>query len=795
MLTNYLKIALRNIIRNKTFSLINILGLSLGLVSFMGISLYVIDEFSYDRFHSNGERIYRAIFTAYFDGQVNKWGAVPNKLAPTVAREIPEVEKVARVFHHNFGDIAFVATETEKLSETKLFYADPEIFDVFTIPLIAGTPGKVLDRPGTIILSETSAKRYFGDTDPIGKTLLIDNTLNLEVTGVYKDFPRNSFLTCQLIGSFSSIKFGKEENQRWGNASFDTYFLLNEGVSLEVANKKVAELLERNIPKDQRWFTITLQPLLDIRLHSGDMTSSIDRKQYGDFNQVKVLIALAFVILLIAAVNYMNMTTAQAQRRNKEVGISKTLGASFAELSSKFYLETSIFVLVSLLISTVVFLIALPLFNAITGKAIPLDFISKRWFWYSFAAVWAAVTFISGSYPAFYLSSFSPKTALVKTSNSRSQVSVRKWLVVFQFSISIIMIICVVMFYKQMNYMRNKNLGYQPDQVIAVMVSAAKDRDQVMALKTELESLAEVKTVARSQSYPGIVTSGYTITRDGSDQGASISATRATHEILEVLGIKLLAGRTLPETKDTNDTTTQVVINKSTADYLQLSPQEAVGRQVKIFNDHQSEVVGVVEDFHFASLHQQIGPYCFNNNSDNRYIYLLVKVDSKELTATVKKIESVFKKIIPAAFEYTFVDQQMANLYKGDERLFNTVLFFSGLAIFIACLGLYALASFTAEQRIREIGIRKVLGASVTELVTMLSKEFMALVLIAFVIGIPAGYYLADNWLQTFAYRTKLDVFIFVLAGLVSLMIAWITVSFESVKAAMRNPVESLKGE
>ncbi len=795
MLTNYLKIALRNIIRNKTFSLINIFGLSLGLVSFMGISLYVIDEFSYDRFHSNGERIYRAIFTAYFDGQVNKWGAVPNKLAPTVAREIPEVEKVARVFHHNFGDIAFVATETEKLSETKLFYADPEIFDVFTIPLIAGTPGKVLDRPGTIILSETSAKRYFGDTDPIGKTLLIDNTLNLEVTGVYKDFPRNSFLTCQLIGSFSSIKFGKEENQRWGNASFDTYFLLNEGVSLEVANKKVAELLERNIPKDQRWFTITLQPLLDIRLHSGDMTSSIDRKQYGDFNQVKVLIALAFVILLIAAVNYMNMTTAQAQRRNKEVGISKTLGASFAELSSKFYLETSIFVLVSLLISTVVFLIALPLFNAITGKAIPLDFIYQRWFWYSFAAVWAAVTFISGSYPAFYLSSFSPKTALVKTSNSRSQVSVRKWLVVFQFSISIIMIICVVMFYKQMNYMRNKNLGYQPDQVIAVMVSAAKDRDQVMALKTELESLAEVKTVARSQSYPGIVTSGYTITRDGSDQGASISATRATHEILEVLGIKLLAGRTLPETKDTNDTTTQVVINKSTADYLQLSPQEAVGRQVKIFNDHQSEVVGVVEDFHFASLHQQIGPYCFNNNSDNRYIYLLVKVDSKELTATVKKIESVFKKIIPAAFEYTFVDQQMANLYKGDERLFNTVLFFSGLAIFIACLGLYALASFTAEQRIREIGIRKVLGASVTELVTMLSKEFMALVLIAFVIGIPAGYYLADNWLQTFAYRTKLDVFIFVLAGLVSLMIAWITVSFESVKAAMRNPVESLKGE
>ena len=257
MLTNYLKIAFRNLVRNKSFSLINILGLSIGLISFLSISLYIVDEFSYDRFHEKGDRIYRAIINADFDGQSNKWGAVPNKFGPSAAREIPEIEKTTRLFHHNFGDIGFVSTETDKFSETKLFYADPEIFDVFTITLVKGTPGKVLDRPGTMLLSETSAKRYFGDADPIGKTLLVDNTRSYEVTGVYEDFPPNSFLQCQLIAAFSTIGFGKEENQNWGNASFDTYLLLNKGVTMESANEKIADLLNRNIPKDERWFTIT----------------------------------------------------------------------------------------------------------------------------------------------------------------------------------------------------------------------------------------------------------------------------------------------------------------------------------------------------------------------------------------------------------------------------------------------------------------------------------------------------------------------------------------------------------
>ncbi len=797
MFRNNLIIIIRNLIRNKTFSLINILGLSIGLITFLAISLYVVDEFSYDRFHEKKDRIYRAVISADWNGQSMKWGGSPNKLGPTAAKEIPEIEKATRVFHHNFGDIGFISTDTEKFSETKLFFADPEIFDVFTIPLIKGNPEKVLDRPGTIVISESSAKKYFGNEDPIGKILTVDNSLNLEVTGVYPDFPSNSFLQCQLIASFSSNWFGQEKNQNWGNASFDTYFLMHEGVNIETGNKKIEELLDRNIAKDDRWFSINLQPLLDIRLHSGDLTPGIGSSEYGDYRQIKILTGLAFIILLIAAVNYMNLTTAQSQRRNKEVGISKTLGATFAQLNRKFYFEASVFVLISLLISLTVFTVALPLFNEISGKNISFAFINQSWFWISFFIVWVVLTAIAGVYPALYLSSFSPKVALQKTSGSGAQSTIRKGLVVFQFSVSIILIICSLIFYKQMNFIRDKKLGYQPEQVIAIMTSAAKDRTQIESIKTEFESLAEVKRVSRSQSYPGVGTSSRNVIREGeTGEGAGMATTRATYEVLDVLGIKLLAGRSLPENKTKEDTTIQVVINKSTADYLTLSPEEAIGKRITIQGfDQPSEVVGVTEDFHVASLHQKIGPYSFHNAPNEGYTYLLVKVQTQDLTSTVKQLENIYRKTIPSAFEYTFLDQQMAKLYKAEDRLSNIVILFSGLAIFIACLGLYALASFTAEQRHKEIGVRKVLGASVFQIVNMLSKEFIMLVLIAFAIGIPVGYYVMNNWLEGFEYRTTFDVMVFVLAGATALIIAWTTVSFESFRAARRNPVDSLKSE
>ena len=798
MLKNYLKIAVRNVLRYKSFSLINITGLVIGLTTFLAISLYVVDEFSFDQFHVHKNRIYRAVIQAEFDGQVNKWGGAPNLLAPTAMKEIPEVEKAARYFHHNFGDLSFIATEKDKYSETNLFYADPEIFEIFTIHLIKGHPKKVLERPKTVILSQSIATHYFGDQDPIGQVITIDNTLSLEVTGVYQDFPQNSFLQARLIASFASNWFGQDKNQSWGNASFDTFFLLKEEHTKETLDQKIEEMLQRKIAADNRWYKITAQPLLDIRLHSSEMNSSFDRRNYGDASQVKILMALALIVILIASINYMNLTTAQSQRRNKEVGIAKTLGATYRELNRKFYFEASLFVIISMGISLILFTLFLPLFNQLSGKSISIDFVSQYWFWVSFLSVWIVLTIVSGFYPALYLSSFSPKSALQRTPASGGQAFIRKGLVVFQFSVSTILIICTVVFFQQMSFIRDKKLGYQPNQVVAVMTTGAKDERQELALKTAFESLSGVQSAARTQSYPGIGTSMRNIVRDGEDnEGIPLLTSRATSEVLETLDIRLLAGNTLPLVKDPKDTVTHVLINLTTAEYLGLTPEEAIGQRVQIQGfDGVSEVVGVTEDFHFASLHQKIGAFCFHNNPRTEsYNYLLVKLDAQNLTEAMKELQATYQNIIPAAFEYTFLDQHLQALYETEAHMAQIVMLFAGLAIFVACLGLYALAAFTAEQRTKEIGIRKVMGASLTHLVNLLSRDFLILVVIAFVIGIPVGYYLMTEWLQSFAYRTELTVSVFALAGIVSLAIAWITVSMESFRAAKANPTNSLRSE
>jgi putative ABC transport system permease protein len=797
MLYNYLKITLRNLMRHKSFSIINLAGLTLGLVTFLAISLYIVDEFSFDRHHENRDHIYRAVISASFDGQVNKWGGAPNLLAPTAAKEIPEVKKATRYFHHNFGDIGFIATTTDNFSETQLFFADPELFSIFTIPVVKGNAQKMIDRPGTVALSESAARKYFGDADPLGKTLTVDNDLELEVTGVYQDFPPNSFLQASLIASFSSNWFGKAESQNWGNASFDSFFLVNEGVDKKTIDEKVEAMLAKNIEKENRWFTIALQPLLDIRLGSEELNTTFDTRAYGDRNQVRILMALAILIILIAAINYMNLSTAQSQRRNKEVGIAKTLGATYAQLNSRFFFETSLFVLASLVLSLTLFTLLLPFFNLLSGKSISMQFLQVGWFWFSFGMVWLLLTLLAGFYPAWYLSSFSPKLAMQKTNTSGGQMLVRKGLVVFQFAVSIVLIICSIGFYKQMNFIRDKKLGYQPEQVVAVMVSGANNREQIEAVKSVYQNLAGVVSVARSQSFPGIGTSMRNIVRENeTGDGAPMLTVRASTEILSALNIKLLAGRALPESKDRKDTTVQVVVNKATVDFLGLSPDEAIGKRVNIQGfDGPTEVVGVTEDFHYTSLHQRISPYCFHNAPTEALSYLLVKVEAANLAATVAQLESAFSKIIPAAFEYTFIDDKMNLLYRAEQNLTQVVMLFAGLAIFVACLGLYALAAYTAEQKTKEIGIRKVMGASVPNLVNRLSRDFLVLVCVAFAVGIPASFLLLNKWLESFAYRTEIGVGIFVWAAAISFGIAWLTVGIESFRAANADPVKSLRSE
>lgn len=797
MLYTNLRILFRNLLRHKSFSLINLLGLTVALTCVLAIGLYIADEYSFDRYHEKIDRIYQVTANINYNGQKMKWSTTPNKVVPTIVKDIPEAEKAARLFHHNFGDLAFVSTDQIKSSETHFFWADQELFDILTVPFVAGDQTTALTRVNTIVISEATALKYFGGSQQaIGKTLKVDNNQELEVTGVFKNQPTNSQFQFQLIASFQSNWFGQAKNENWGNASFQSLVLLQKNSVSVGVDEKLEKILSSNIEKDERWFSLTLTLLKDLHLYAPEIKAMSGSATNGDVRQIQILGLLGLVVLLIAAFNYMNLSTAQAQRRAKEIGINKTLGASRSQLAIKFFFETFSFVLFAIVASVVLFLTLLPLFNLITGKIIGAAFLSMPLLWMAAVALLILLSAIAGLYPALYLSSFSPKSVLKSTAGIGGYPLFRKTLVVLQFSTSIVLIICTIGLYRQLNYIQNKNLGYQPEQVVSILVTGAENKDQASSLKTAYESLAGVTKVCKAQAYPGQGTSGRNILPlDGQGDGIGISTNRATPEILDVLSIKLLAGKTLPE-KQKGDTTIQVVVNKVTTDYLGLSPEEAIGRLVDIQGfDGKSEIVGVMNDFHYSSLYQPIDAYCFHNATSESYNNLLVKMKTGDARETMASLEKTYKGIISTAFEFTVIDQYLNRLYIADTRLAKIVMTFSSIAIVIACLGLYALASYTTEQRIKEIGIRKVMGASVLQLSNLLTKDFITLVAISIVVAIPTSYYFLNQWMQQFTYRTSISAVIFIIAAMVSLLLAWFTVGIKTLRAAQANPVESLRSE
>jgi putative ABC transport system permease protein len=797
MIKSYFKIILRGLARHKTFSIINLSGLSIGLTCAILIAMYVVDEFSFDRYHSKADRIYQLATTATFQGQTQKWIGVPNLAGPTFQKEIPEVEKAVRLLPNNFSGKAFVSSDQVKSTENRLVFADAEIFSIISLPFVKGEPSNALARPHTVVVSEASAIKYFGTTDIIGKSLRIDrDTMDFEITGVMANAPSNTRFQYPVIATFNGSWFDQPGNQSWGNASFETYLLLHENVDAEVVRQKIAESLDRNIAKDNRWFTLDLHPLKEIHLQYADV-QEINGAIKGDLGQLRILIGLGLIIIVIAAVNYMNLSTAQSQRRFKEIGINKTLGATGPQLARKFYMETAFFVFAALVISVMLVILTLPVFNSITGKQFYASALFSGWFVVAFGIAGIVLTLLAGIYPAQYLSSFSPREVLKGSgAGLGGNSSLRKGLVIVQFSISIILIISTLILFQQLRFIREKKLGYRPEQVVAIGTTGAENREQVNSLKSVLENLASVSAVARSQAYPGEGGSGRTLPAlDGQGAGKNLTTVRATSEVLNVLGIELLAGRTLPE-KSAGDTTVQLVLNKTAVNFLGLTPDEAINRKIQVQGfEYGAEIVGVVDDFHFSSLRQPIGAYCFHNAKTEGYSVLLVKLVTSNLTETLAQIETEFKKIIPSAFVYTFLDQQLQTLYQSEQQLATVIFVFAALAIFIACLGLYALAAYTTEQRTKEIGIRKVMGATVTQLSAMLSRDFMKLVLISFVIAAPIGYFAMDQWLGGFAYRVDISLVILLTTGLAAVGIAWFTVGFESLKAARSNPIRSLRSE
>lgn len=794
MLKNFIKISWRRIKADKTFSFINILGLSIGLTITLLLFLFVLQERSFDKMYANKERIYRVIFKT--DQQRNNeiWATVPAALKPAASEKMPEVQKSARLWDHDFGKTASIEANNQHFAEPKLYYADPEFFDIFQIDFIQGNPENQLEKHNTIALSESTAQKYFGNQNAIGQILTIDNKKHMEVTGVYKDFPANSSFDGNMIASFKSVGFYKEPS--WSNASFETYFLLNKKSSVDRVTKKMQELVDANVEKEDQWYTLDLQPLEKIHLYSADIKSAYTSK-LGSIEEVRNFSLLAILILVIACINYMNLATARSQKSTKDVGINKTLGASSKMLIIRFFTETGFVTLLSILLSLMFTILIIPLFERIIGTSLSMKFLWSPEFILAMINVWLITTLIAGSFPAFHLSKFSPMEVIRSGKNKESFTALlRKGLVIIQFSASVVLIISAIVIYNQLEFMRNKNLGYDPDNTMAISIAAVNSESERETLLNVFEGLPEVSSATMAQGFPGKSVSGRSLYRNmNSDEAMSIQTNRAVGGIVETLQLKLLAGKDLPSTKQEGDTIVDVILNKKAVDFLGISPQEAIGKNIIANLGPNAYVIGVVDDFNFSSLRSPIGGYAFNNGFEPLQ-YMLVRFKSEKLPTTIYKFKKKFREVVPtAAFDYTFLDKNLEQMYAKDRRAATAALVFACLAIFVACLGLFGLVAFMAEQRTKEIGVRKVLGASVTGITTLLSKDFIKLIFIALVLAFPIAYWLTQKWLQEFVYRIDVDWQIFLFAGAIAIVVGIFTVGIQAIKTANINPVKSLKTE
>ncbi|MGS2738566.1 ABC transporter permease [Sinomicrobium sp. M5D2P17] len=797
MIRNHLKIAWRSLLADRKFSLINIVGLAIGLSISLLLFLFVIHERSFNQMYANKDHIYRMLLHTEGDHGEEIWCNAPAALAPALSRDIPGITSSVRMLKHDFGDRAFVNVNlnNKQLIEPLLYWCDDTFFTIFDSEFIQGEPEKALTRPNTVVLSETTARRYFGDRDPMGQMITVDYNIELEVTGVIKDLPDNSTIDANVIASFKTLNYYR--NPSWGNASFETYCLVSDTFIPETAEKEIQQMLDRYVKKEEQWYHFSLQPLEKVHLYSVGYTNLYSSRK-GSIREVRIFSFLALLILLIACINYMNLATARSQKRTKDVGISKTLGASTRNLISRFYTETALITGIAIILGVLLAFAAVPLFNSITEKQLDINLVFSLKFITAILVVWILTSFIAGSYPALYLSGVSPKEVMSTSARQGNMAGmVRKGLVILQFSASVVLIIGVTVIYQQIQFILQKDLGYDPENVVAISAAVAVKNNSTEALLDEFRKAPPVLQVSMAQGFPGMEVSGRSLYVSENDpHGISLQSNRADHTVTEVLGLRLLAGRPLPRFKQEQDTTVDVILNKKAVDYLGYTPEEAIGKRVHAGLGNNSYITGVVNDFNFSSLHSPIGAYSFHNGSMEPKRRLLVRFNSDNLPATLRDFKTRFKKIVPdSAFDYTFLDKNTEQLYAAEKRTARVGLVFSALAIFVACLGLFGLAAFTAEQRNKEIGIRKVLGASVFRITRLLSKDFLKLVCLALIIAFPLAYWLMDKWLREFAYRIEISWVTFLVTGISALLITLITISFQSIKAAMLNPVKTLKAE
>ena len=799
MLINYLKIALRNLLRHKAYTFINIAGLAVGMACCALILLYIRDELSYDRFHRRAERIYRVITTERDQHGTDTFPGTPAPLAPALKQEYPEVRQIVRVDSPPYGR-TLVSYEDRQFYEEKIHSADSTLFEVFDFPLLLGDPKTALRHSQSVVMSHAAAQKYFGAENPLGKILRLERGGDFQVTGVLQDIPQTSHLRPDFIFPFANV--GEVVLGNWGQFNFHSYLLLMDEAAASDLEANLPQFVKKHYPNPEpdEAITLGLQRLTDIHLHS-DFDNEAGK--LGAMTYLYLFAMLAVFIIVVACVNFMNLATARSQNRAREVGVRKVVGSRRALLMMQFMSESILLSLLALLGAVVLMEFFLPVFNELAQKRLQLDFASDWQLAAGFFLLALLVGIISGSYPAFFLSRFQPVDVLKGSSRpGNAGARLRQLLVIGQFVISIALIAGTLVVGKQIEFIRDKRLGFDQEQVVVVPLRGQQARTQWPRLKTELLRHQQIQSVAAASS--GVtVDLGWWTTRAKRSEGEpekTVYTYQIDYDFFRTLGIELAAGRFLaPEFP--SDSAQAFVLNEAAVKDFGYESAEAALGQPFIWLGHGPEnakrgvVVGVVKDFHFRPLYEEIAPAVFHL-MPSRMNFLILRVRPNSVETALNVLKEKWQAFDPThPLEFSFMDEKVEAQYGAETRLLKVFGIFSTFAIFISCLGLFGLVSFATEQRTKEIGIRKVLGASVSGIIFMLSNSFAKLVAMAFVVATPLAWWGMNKWLQNFAYRADLGWPVFALAGGTALLIALATVSTQAIKAALANPVEALRYE
>jgi putative ABC transport system permease protein len=811
MLKNYLKVAMRQFGKQKMYAAIKIGGFAFSIAACLLIALYIRNELSYDKSWRDADRIYRVIGWYSNNGKLEKGVDFPAPTGKTLKANFPEIELSGRIMCNRLmgagsKEIRPVNVQ-ENTYEEGLAFADQQILDILKVPMIYGDRSKALTEPYTMVISKSKAGKYFPGRNPIGQVMILDNDTKhpYRIGGVMADFPPNSHLQYSFLLTLSSVEFWNGEQNNWGDWNYLDYVLVRPGTNIKQLEAKVTKdiiqhyLLPdmikggmKNAAQEAKKFSLHLQRVTDVNLYSYDIQ---DEVAHGDVRFVWLFGAIAGFILLIACINFINLSTAKSANRAKEVGLRKVVGSYRSSLIGQFLAESIIYSVLSFVLGVLLAFLMLPYFNTLAAKTLTIPWLA--WWLFPVIIVSALVVGVAaGVYPAFYLSSFKPVQVLKGSLSTGSKSSIlRNGLVVIQFTASIIMIISTLVISKQMNFILHQKVGFDKDQVVMLQGCNTLTTRDVKNLKNELSNLAAVKSVSISDYLPvaGTKRNGNTFFMEGRtrlDPGVSGQFWQVDDTYLKTLGIKLVEGRNFSYDRADDTAGRNVIINQTLAKKLNL--KKAIG--ARITNGYVYTVVGVVQDFNFESMRDHVGPLMLHFGISPSIIS--VKVRGADMKNTLAAITTTWKNLVPnQPIRYTFLDESFANMYADVLRMGHIFTTFAILAMVIACLGLFALSAFMAEQRSREIGIRKVLGASVSGITTLLSVDFVKLVFIAIIIASPIAWWAMVKWLQGFAYAIKVQWWIFIVAGCIAIFIALFTVSFQSVRAALMNPVKSLRSE